>query len=225
MELDKLAKRYVGNRAHEYDNERTYGQKWLKEQEIMEEILANIEKGSSILDIPVGTGRFIEFYKKFSLNPTGMDVSDDMLANAKEKAAHHNYHINLKKSDICKIDSADCSFDATLCIRLLNWLEFNSVKLAVKELTRTSNKYVIFGVRHYVPLNKLNLKTVRGFLCFFYQIKRKIIKIIKPDGLIYHQKAQIDSLFTIANLDIIKKYCVEERTDGTDYYFYLLKKK
>ena len=60
-----LAKiQYRGGVAVEYDERRSSSDKWRREIEIIESIVAEFEEGLSILDVPMGTGRFLQCYEK-----------------------------------------------------------------------------------------------------------------------------------------------------------------
>ena len=43
-------------------------------------------------------------------------------------------------------------------------------------------------------------------------------------GLVFHEKAFVDSLFKSLNVTVIESRHVERRSDGTDYVFYMLQK-
>ena len=52
--------------------------------------LAKSKNLNSIIDIPIGTGRFLEFYKKYTFDIYGVDISADMLKKTKEKILKYN---------------------------------------------------------------------------------------------------------------------------------------
>lgn len=84
MKIQKLKQAYFGDVAARYDANRA-GAKWRAEQEAVREFLGRIREtlgDYSLVDIPVGTGRFLEFYREFDVAATGLDVSGDMLAEA-----------------------------------------------------------------------------------------------------------------------------------------------
>src|SRR5690606_6662025 len=73
---------YDRERAENYERRRSGSLTWRREQEIVESFLALADPspGSSVLDVPVGTGRFNDLYQTFRLRTIGIDISADMLA-------------------------------------------------------------------------------------------------------------------------------------------------
>jgi len=60
--------------------------KWRREQEVVASFLKELPRGAIILDVPVGTGRFIPCYRETALRWYGLDISRDMLREAKRTA-------------------------------------------------------------------------------------------------------------------------------------------
>ena len=81
--LDLAAARtcYYGKKAFTYDVGRENDSKWQKEYAAVEHALQGMS--GTVLDIPCGTGRFFPIYKKLSLGFSGMDVSEDMMLQAR----------------------------------------------------------------------------------------------------------------------------------------------
>jgi SAM-dependent methyltransferase len=89
MKTNKPKKSYIGTRARLYEKKRKNKRTWKKEQIIIFKFLEKISrihnKNLTVLDIPVGTGRFFKFYKKLDFLVTGIDISEDMLEQAEKK--------------------------------------------------------------------------------------------------------------------------------------------
>lgn len=85
------------NYAEKYDNERftrgTIGECDFLEKEI------NFNKSIKILDVGCGTGRHSIELTKRGYNITGIDLSENMINKAKEKAAKENLQINFQIHD------------------------------------------------------------------------------------------------------------------------------
>lgn len=139
------AGKYHGEIAKGYDARREDSEKWQAEDRIMREMLADLPRGTSVLDIPIGTGRFLPLYEELGFSVLGIDISDDMLREASQKAGEATY---LRLGDARDIDVPDQSYDVVVCIRLMRWLETNETQLNVlSELMRVARKRVIFNVR------------------------------------------------------------------------------
>lgn len=219
MKYETLAKRYTDNTARHYDRDRTDDRKWHNEQAAMNALLSLIPEGASLIDIPVGTGRFFDLYKKYSLRVTGMDISADMREQARQKALTHDFSVTLKHGDIRNIDAENHSVDVALCIRFLNWVKSEDLVPILGELKRISKKYVLVGLRHDAPASELSLSR---------RVMQILARLRRRSGLhkiTVHKKDAIEDAFKTCGLHEISRICVENKYDGSDYYFYLMEKK
>ncbi len=131
---------FFGKKATNYEAKRANKPKWRKEAVAVSQLFPPGIK--TVLDIPVGTGRFFKLYKERGLIITGVDSSNDMLLQAKMKKVK----ATLLLGDIRNLDNIVGKFDVSVCIRLSNWLEPHDVAKALKELARVSHT-IIFGIR------------------------------------------------------------------------------
>lgn len=225
MDISKLSNRYAENSARDYDKKRVGENKWLIEQRIVEGFLAQFPKGQKILDIPVGTGRFIPLYKKYDFQGTGIDVSKDMLDESQKKITTENLRMVLTKGSIFDIDFPEGYFDIVLCVRFLNWIDYDNLSIAIKEIARVARRNLIVGVRHLVPLSDLAIYTPSGMKRFIRQCLMYMRQSFGNQELVFHKKREIDVLFKRCNLKVSEATPVEKRADGTDYFIYLLHKE
>lgn len=103
------ARKYRGSRAGKYDARRQTADKWIAEQKIIQGWLAELPAGSEVLDLPVGTGRFLDCYQERQLKFHGADLSADMLYTSARKLdeqqakrwvdAHHAWEVRLIQQD------------------------------------------------------------------------------------------------------------------------------
>lgn len=134
----ELASKYTGIAAFDYEKKRRKSWKWAQENDWLREILDSIEI-KSVLDAPVGTGRFIPLFNERGVDVTGVDVSGDMLLQCCLKG-----DADLKQEDIFSIDMP--RHDAVVCVRFLNWLSENDLKKAFQALVRLASKYLVVSV-------------------------------------------------------------------------------
>jgi len=128
--------RYMGKKASQYEAKRSHTRKWRLEHDAVASLLPDAE---SVLDVPVGTGRFFPLYD--GMRVTGVDISPDMLAEARKRGFK-----DLHLGDIRDMRFADGRFDVAVCMRLLNWLTPSDMAQAVKELSRVAS-ILIVGLR------------------------------------------------------------------------------
>src|SRR3990167_2775138 len=140
------AGKYNGAIAKGYDAKRDDTEKRKAEDRIMRGMLIDLPRGTSVLDVPVGSGHFIPLYEELGFSVLGLDISDDMLREASQKAKGDDTF--LRFGDARKLDLSDQSYDVAICIRLMRWLETRETQLQViSELMRVAKKRVIFNVR------------------------------------------------------------------------------
>ena len=67
-------------------------------------------RGSSILEVGVGTGKNMNYYPS-GISITGIDLSPRMLERARKRAAALELDVELREMDVQEIDFSDHSFD------------------------------------------------------------------------------------------------------------------
>lgn len=147
--IDKIKSKYKGRTAKNYEEERTNTTHWQREQQVVGHFLdeAELEEGSLVLDVPTGTGRFFPHFKARRYKTIGVDASPDMLSEAKQKAKEIGYSdVDINTGDITDLQLADDSVDLSICIRLMNWLDYPGFQKAMSELRRVSSRFIIVGV-------------------------------------------------------------------------------
>ena len=132
---------YYGDVARNYDASRSHKAKWKNEIATVERF---VQRGP-VLDMPLGTGRFIPCYRAKGMEFVGADISGDMLAIAKEKFGD----IKITQAAADDLPFADGSFATAVCIRFLEWLPLFKASLLIRDLHRIA-KTVIVSINHGV---------------------------------------------------------------------------
>jgi ubiquinone/menaquinone biosynthesis C-methylase UbiE len=164
------ADKYYGAVASNYDAKREKDEKWIVEQRIITDMLSDLPPETIVLDCPVGTGRFLEFYLEKGFNFIGMDLSGDMLIQSalklgaqpddlqqwvtlcKERGGVIPIRIDgdrgqLGQGDVRSTGLPDKSVDACVCVRITRWLSPADCQQMVREMQRISRDRVIFTAR------------------------------------------------------------------------------
>jgi ubiquinone/menaquinone biosynthesis C-methylase UbiE len=222
MEAEQLRERYYGDRAHSYEEMRKSTSNWIREDEIMSELLAGLRPASLLLDVPVGTGRFLELYRKRGLKAVGVDASTAMLSHARDAGGHS---AELKQADIRTLPFTREHFDVAVCIRFLNWVAWDDVEKAMSELLRVTRKYVIFGVKTYSTPRLMKIYTPRGFVRFLRQLKHRLYVWRNGDGFVYHEEDRLQTLIRSVNVKVVDRKLVTSRPNGVDYFVYMVEKE
>lgn len=210
---------YYENVAQNYERDRIVQSIWPKEQEYVSQLVEKIPHGASILDVPVGTGRFLEIYEKRELLVTGIDISEDMLTETAKK--NTAVKPTLLIGNAAELHFAADSFDYTLCWRLSHLVSGEVLGHILLSLSRVTRNMVIMQtfITHELTeeqkllaklKNELDKKgkkqTPWGHIKTYTHKKNDVIKTISANNL------------KLKHLDII------EDIQNPEYIFYIAKK-
>ena len=185
-----------------YDCSREIERHWLLEDIFIGKYLQN-RHIDSLLDLPVGTGRFFHHYSGIR-NATGVDISEEMLLKAKEKLTllPHEGSVRLEQGDVFDLPFGDGAFDAVIVFRLLHLMPKTALDTAIKELCRVSRKDVV--VQTYVPMkgtwNPFQMRfrsVIRKFTSLFQHRNPSQAKPWCHIHAYYHEQALVDAKFAV----------------------------
>ncbi len=137
--------RYHGDTAAHYNIRREKNPKWRREFAALRNILSACRSDSSILDIPVGTGRFIPLYNSGFRKVFGFDVSLDMVRQAIAGYPAGKVYFGVGEAE--KIPFCDKSIDYLVSIRFLNWISTEHLRHILQEYTRVARLGIIVSIR------------------------------------------------------------------------------
>lgn len=146
VSAEHSAKKYAGKMAENYDTVRNKQERWHEEDRIVTAMLTSIVKANNyktVLDAPVGTGRFFALYRKLGLKGVGLDSSSAMLGAAKRKRPG----LKLEQADIRKMPLQTGSMDVCVCIRYLNLVPDDAMRDSMAEIVRVVRKHIILTIR------------------------------------------------------------------------------
>ncbi|HSH29283.1 MAG TPA: class I SAM-dependent methyltransferase, partial [Thiohalobacter sp.] len=133
-----VADRYYGSTARDYDRKRSHKPCWGREQAAVDKFVSQ----GPVLDVPVGTGRYLQIYKDKGFKFQGIDASHEMIAQAHLKHAD----LDAKRGYITDLPFKDRQFGTVVCSRLLNWLYPVDMAKAVQEMRRVG-KQIVTSIR------------------------------------------------------------------------------
>jgi ubiquinone/menaquinone biosynthesis C-methylase UbiE len=221
MDFERLQDRYRGSRARDYNRRRERTALYDREQATIDAFLAQVPQGSSLVDVPVGTGRYLELYKKHNLAVTGLDVSDDMLAEARAEADALSLAATLRREDVRHISVPDGGFDTVLCMRFLNWLDTAGLETVMTELVRVARSHLILGVHSKLTNPKIKSRSLWRTLKAY---KKTLSQRIRGTERSAHDQTMTLALFARRGLSIVEVRSIDPKDDGTDYLVYLLRR-
>lgn len=142
------ANHYAGKFAADYDNARMAKPKWLAEQQAIEDFLGRTKPGETILDVPFGTGRFLELCQNAQLKVTGADISQDMLDAATIKLGEKTKGVKLVAASAEDMPFEDNAFDYLICNRFIKWLpSMAHLKPVAQEFRRVTSGQILLQVK------------------------------------------------------------------------------
>ncbi|MFZ2252613.1 MAG: class I SAM-dependent methyltransferase [Minisyncoccia bacterium] len=129
------ADRYRGDVPATYEETRRHKPEWPVEQAAIEAMVTD----GPVLDVPLGTGRYVDIYKAKGLQHAGLDISPEMIAEARRK----HPDLNTTVGTVFDMPFKDGEFATAVCSRLLNWLEPEGMAMAIAELRRVAKCLVV----------------------------------------------------------------------------------
>lgn len=129
-----------------YDAKREDDPKWSLEQTIIEGLLDDLPDDAVVLDAPVGTGRFFDYYQRRGFKVYGLDLSDKMLNEALRKVTTDG-KIFLHQGTLLEVPLPDKSVDAAVNCRITRWLSPEDCGKMLLEMQRVARKRIIWTAR------------------------------------------------------------------------------
>lgn len=131
-----IADTYYGEKAEKYEDARKNDKAWRKEQAAVEKLLTT----GPVLDVPCGTGRFTPLYLSRDIPFVGLDISEDMLTQARAKGGDYIH------GSLFTLPRLPFETHTAICIRLLHLLDPAMMQRAIRTLSYNA-KEVIFSIR------------------------------------------------------------------------------
>jgi ubiquinone/menaquinone biosynthesis C-methylase UbiE len=144
MRYDGYTK-YDAQVAESYDQDRRNEDHWQTEQLFVETETAKGRLGR-VLDLPVGTGRFLQYYKSAD-EIFGVDISPHMLEMATRRLDELTIpRARLIVGDALSLPYEDSYFDTVVCFRLAHLLPPEVLPKLFLELARVSRGRILLQV-------------------------------------------------------------------------------
>jgi SAM-dependent methyltransferase len=132
---------------------------WLRdrlEKHAVKKALGELGRGSKILDLPCGTGRFTPLFQKMGYLVVRADISLEMLRYATEVAGLRQEILGSVRCDAEALPFRDGSFDGVFCFRFLPHLPPETRKKALLELSRVTHGSLIVDYRYKYAFRSLS---------------------------------------------------------------------
>lgn len=150
VSIQATSRKYRGRKAETYDEIREKQQRWGVENAAVAAMVQDLKRGTTVLDCPVGTGRFLATWKKQGFDFLGVDYSDEMLDLAQKKGWPRG---KLIQGDASALDLGR-KFDVGVCVRFLDLIDEAALYRVLTTLNGVVRKRFICTIRfgvEYVP--------------------------------------------------------------------------
>lgn len=147
--MRKIDDIYTGDYARTYDADRLASIEWTREEQAIAPMLQAIKAGETVLDLAAGTGRWLPVYAAIGAKPILLDVSRDMLEQAKAKA----HGLGLEVSAFAQSAVEGPAFPHAkwaVVTRFFNWIPLACVKVVLQRCLEAKVENFLFMVT-YLP--------------------------------------------------------------------------
>jgi ubiquinone/menaquinone biosynthesis C-methylase UbiE len=210
---------YFGKTARNYEQERIAEPIWQIEQDFVSTYISRIPRGNSILDVPVGTGRFCGSYHQAGLMAHCVDISLDMIAEVRTKFGLTIPGSSLSVANAMALPFADSSVDYVICWRLFHLTPRSVMKRIIKELARVTRREILLQV-FSVALENTNditrfMKSAMQSILFpIGCIRRAVTGSHKQLPWLHiksfrHYEQDILAYFEVSNLQVLKSVTLD----------------
>ncbi len=210
---------YRGDVADRYNDERVGDLKWELEQQVMARLIGALPRGVSILDVPLGTGRYLPFYERGGHHVVGLDVSGDMMRQARLGTTL----IGALIGDVTRIPLADRSVDYVVSTRLMNWLPPDVFARAIAEIARVARQGVLLGIRESERVRRDHLPAI--WQEFSATPRASLRRVLRPllrrqHAILVHPMGSVHAELARHRLEIVDRVQIDEGTAFSRRAFY-----
>ena len=139
---------FYNSKAATYDNVRDSSKQRANERMILREYLNKIAPNKDVLDLPIGTGAFVDLYAMYQHRVLGADISNTMLEIAENKIpAELAENFTFDRLNILNEKFLARRFDVVISIRFLGEvLNLQQLNVALPRLVALSKKWLILDL-------------------------------------------------------------------------------
>ena len=141
----RFMRRYSGRNARHYETRRQ-GPQWEAEAQAFRQLYKRVSP-RSILDCPIGTGRWLGTYQRTGASVLGIDLSDDMLTEPAKKL-RPNAGVRLERGDLMNPSrpaALGSGHELIVCTRFAHWLSPQDLTVLFGRFSATGSRYLLLG--------------------------------------------------------------------------------
>ena len=149
------AARYAAKREGTRTSKRRHRREWSLLRRALNH--ASVGRGSRVLDVPTGTGRFVEPVRSLGCEVVASDIAFPMLKRARQRCREASESVApFVQADAENLPFASDCFDLVLMVRLLHHVPTPAGRVRLlRESARVSRGYVLVSFFHTVSWHQL----------------------------------------------------------------------
>jgi SAM-dependent methyltransferase len=197
---NSLFRNYSRRGAKRYETRRQ-SVRWAAEASTFDNIYKRINP-KKVLDLPVGTGRFVETYLGNGAEVVGVDISQNMLEEAAAKVPPGG-RVELRRADVLSLEkSSDLGrgYDLIVCMRFIYWLRPHELAIMLRAFNATGAPLIVASTKvaldHRAPilgggwtrsLGRLRAHLYRSVIKRVYS-EDKLLRIFAENGWVVAER-------------------------------------
>lgn len=135
---------FHGDYVDEYESRRAKKPQWQMENSALVSLLNGLPAGSSVLDLPFGTGRFLPEYAARDMVVTGSDISADIIDEGRRLRPELMKSCSIHIGPSVPLPFRDDAFDLVVSFRFLSGRVDSGTALAtLKEFSRVAPRAIL----------------------------------------------------------------------------------
>lgn len=155
------AAKYQGGVATKYVARREHEPTWAWEQEQLRKYVESRPSAVTVLDVPVGSGRYVPIFLDAGWTVHGCDISADMIAVAEQQLGERAAECELVVAPAERMPLDDASIDVIVSGRFLQWIPaLTAIDEVVAEFARVGRGEAFIQLR--IPARPRVVPTLRG---------------------------------------------------------------
>jgi len=218
--------KYSGGVATVYEQKRALRPRWQREQEVIQRFASEVPAGSSVLDVPFGTGRFVPIYLERELSIFGVDISADMVEQGRQILGDKFRLCDVRISDAEDLPFETGSIDYLVCNRFIKWLpDLEVIEKVIGEFARVTRKRMIIQAKISLEAESFGTRVREHVRRFWRTVKKRMDRSISSSGMRgarRYRDADLCALFERRSLRVVHAF--DEPVVGVGVRYYILEK-
>jgi len=178
--LDEGNLAYNSKVASTYESDRESEEHWNLEHAFIEDYFIN-NPSKSILDIPIGTGRFLSLYPN-GAEIIGIDISPAMLDETRKNLRiNKSNQVHLMEGDATNLHQIPArSVDMIICFRLLHLVQDETRRVILDEFARVLRGRLLLQVYISDASTRSKKSLIHRKLSSSLRLARSILQLVSP---------------------------------------------